>query len=127
MKPMKKIMLLTSAVSAIVLLWLVPGINTAKQAQYTRKYEDVDKKVVASANDTTRQAYAVKIAPVYKTETIKQEMKLSKIKPEMFSRALQFEEVILEDSLLLEIDAEPKIVAIDTVQVTPADSLASIN
>ena len=127
MKPMKKIMLLSCAVSAIVLLWLVPGINTAKQVQYTRRFEDVDKKEQITVSDTT-PLRKVKVAPVYKTETIKPEMKLSKIKPKMFSRSAQFEEVMVYDSLL-ELDIrfpEEEIVTIDTVHIESVDSLASI-
>jgi len=126
MKPMKKIMLLTSVVSAIVLLWLVPGINTAKHVQYTRRFEDVDKKAAVSVAGTT-PSHKVKVAPVYKTETIKPEMKLSKIKPKMYSRSLQFEEMMVEDSLLLDLDvSQTEIVAADTVHVTVVDSVETI-
>ena len=44
MKPFKKIITLSVIVLSIVLFWLVPGINKARDVQYTRIYEDTDRK-----------------------------------------------------------------------------------
>jgi hypothetical protein len=123
MKPLKKIMLLASAVSAIVLFWLVPGINTSHHVEYTRRFEDVDRQPIAGVADKTPSNRIKKIVPVYKSETIKPEMTLSKVTPKMFSRSMQFEEVLLYDSLTDKVLDHPIVEAEDSVHIELLDSL----
>jgi len=117
MKPLKRIAILFIAVSAIVSFWLIPGINTAGDVQYTRRYEDTEK----VSPDTTRPAISARQrieTPVqskaYKSESIKAGEKLSKIHPSHFSRAIHFK----EEKLYVEIDSTENIelvVSADTV------------
>jgi hypothetical protein len=100
MKPVKRIALLLVVVFFIVSFWLYPGINTAGDAQYVRRYEDTDNSSPVAA-DTTKRKNVIneKVAEgqtkKYKKEILKSDMKLSKIKPEHFSRAIHFEEEII--------------------------------
>src|SRR5688500_9182817 len=116
MKPSKKIIILTAVVAAIVLFWLVPGINKANYTRYTRVYEDTDRKPEkVSIADTFTLYLPAKAAPpkVYKKESIEPEASLKDIEPEMFSRATHFH----EDIIL----AEEEIVEYDSVQVVTLD------
>jgi hypothetical protein len=123
MKPTKKIVLLGSVVTAIILFWLVPGINTAKQAEYTRRYEDVEIRPIKAF--VAASMPQLKITPVYKTETIKPEMELSDITPKMYGRGMQFQEVLLDDSLIIEEIMEEEIVDLDSVTAIAVDSVAN--
>src|SRR6188768_3261332 len=97
MKPLKRIAVLFVAASAITVLWLMPGINTARDVRYTRIYENTDKPALAP--DTTGRKISSRQkadAPVpskkYKRESIKSGAKLSDVKVAMFSRAVHFNE-----------------------------------
>lgn len=99
MKPSKRISLLLAAVTAIVMFWLAPGINTARDTRYTRRYEDTDKPVLITASDSAKRKVKSRQAnppdkhqnKKYKEETIESTSKLSKIKATQFSRAIHFE------------------------------------
>lgn len=109
MKPVKRIALLFVVVFSIVSFWLYPGINTAGDVQYVRRYENTDKASPAVAADTARRKSSVKKnvadeqTKVYKKETLKSDMTLSKIKPEHFSRAIHFEEEMLDSVKVIEV------------------------
>jgi hypothetical protein len=140
MKPFKKILLLSLSVAAIVLLWLVPGINTAKSVRYTRTFEDTDNRpataeATVGVSDTVRLAAksspdAITLAgKKFKKEHIETEAGISNVKMEMFSRATHFHEEkipkVLEE-LIVEIDTVTQtIVAQDSVNHV-ADSTANI-
>jgi hypothetical protein len=107
MKPLKRIAILFIAVVAIALLWLVPGINTAKDVTYTRIYEDTNNSALPAPDTTGRKVSSrQKInTPVqtkkYKRESIKSGAKISDMNAKVYSRAIHFtEEKIIEfDSL----------------------------
>lgn len=120
MKPMRRIFALCVVVASIIVFWLKPGINAAQDTTYARRYEDTDRKAGGDslAINTHRRKYqkpetskAVQEKKVYKTERISSKDKLSKLKPEMFSRAIQF-----EDSLAVKKE-------LDEVALTEKDSL----
>jgi hypothetical protein len=100
MKPVKRIALLFVIVFFIVSFWLYPGINTAGDAQYVRRYEDTENPYPAVAVDTTNHKTSVnekaadRQTKKYKKEILKSDTKLSKVKLEHFSRAIHFEEEV---------------------------------
>lgn len=111
MKSIRSILILSVAVMAIIMFWLIPGVNSAKNVEYVRRYEDTDYRREAQVvGDTinkklnekqeakaTRQTREKK---VYKEERISTKDKLSKITPAKFSRAAHFEAMIRkEDSI----------------------------
>jgi hypothetical protein len=112
MKSVKKIIALSALVFSIVLFWVVPGVNMAKETKYTRYYEDTDTPVPSSMDivansreeeDTTSR----RRKKVYKKESI-EPRKSREVSAKMFSRAIQFEpEIVIIDS-----------VKTDSVQVT---------
>lgn len=121
MKPSKRISLLLAAVTAIVMFWLAPGINTARDTRYTRRYEDTDKAAHITASDTSKRKVKTRQASpsnkdqskTYKKETIESTSKLSKIKATQFSRAIHFE----EEKIIVDLDSVQEIeltVVIDT-------------
>ena len=118
MKPLKRITILLVIVSAIVVFWLAPGINTAGDVKYTRRYEDTDKPQPITPDTTGRQISARQKTdtPVqtkaYKKESIESGEKLSKINASMFSRAIHFEEEIVLDS----VEQIELVVVADTIQ-----------
>lgn len=147
MSSSKRIIALAVVVSGIVAIGLLPHINQAADATYTRRYEDTgaqqptDLRPVFTmpnpdtATDTTRKTKravtsqqkaepspgaTMKVEPpsyskkLYKKERIRSTDKVSKISPQMFSRAAQFvQEPIVVDSLP---EAEAEIVlAADSV------------
>ncbi|HEY3403143.1 MAG TPA: hypothetical protein VGK59_07140 [Ohtaekwangia sp.] len=122
MKPLKRIIILFVAVSAIVLLWLVPGINTARNVTYTRIYEDTDKIAVpdtAGRKISARQEINTSAqTKKYKQESIKAGEELSKIDPSMFSRAIHFKEekIISEVDSLEEIQLTVVMDSVDQIQ-----------
>lgn len=123
MKPIKRIALLAGVVSFIVLLWLLPNINTAKQARYVRTWEDTDVKA-ASVNvaDTTRR----KEVKEYKKEVIEDKATLEDVKVEMFSRAIHFTEekmVEIPDTLVVEELAQEVFEEEDSVYLAKLDTL----
>jgi hypothetical protein len=131
MKPMKKILLLGLTVAAIVVFWLMPGINKARHVNYVRKYEDTDRKTFVALSDTTKplviylpktSAQEKSAKKIYKTETIEADVKFSEIKPKMFSRAIQYEEG-MERLMVVEIDSMNTIEVYDSVQYASADTL----
>jgi len=104
MKPIRRITILCVVVASIIVFWLKPGINTAKDTTYVRRYEDTDRKAGGDtlAINTHRRKYqkpetskSLQEKKVYKTERISSKDKFSKIKPEMFSRAIQFEDTMV--------------------------------
>lgn len=132
MKPSKKIFLLTGLVSAIVIFWLLPGINAAKHVRYTRRYEDTYRKPeVARSRDTTRsKAVALqketKSEIPYKTETIEEDMGLSDIDAKMYSRAIHYEEeLLLEVPLALDTVIEINLEVEDSVLYAAADTVVA--
>lgn len=122
MKPLKRITLLFVAVAAIVVFWLAPGINTARDTRYTRTYEDTDKSFLAVGDSAKRKISARQgktpdnlQSKKYKKETIESTSKLSKIKATQFSRAIHFE----EEKLIVDVDSVKEIelaVVADTVK-----------
>jgi len=110
MKSIRNTFALSAVVLSIVLFWLMPNVNRAKDTDYARRYEDVDRPSTVTVADTThsdprhqkpREEIVVRVPrkTVYKTERIRSRDKLSKITPAKFSRAMQFEEIVLADSL----------------------------
>jgi hypothetical protein len=96
MKPIRSILFLGLVVIFIIAFWLKPGINTAKETTYVRYYEDTERKVNAKLlSDTLRRNRQRKI---YKSERIHSKDRLANMKPSKFSRAMQFEELILVSS-----------------------------
>jgi hypothetical protein len=112
MKPVKKIIALSVLVFSIVLFWVVPGINMAKETKYTRYYEDTEKRVPSSiaivANSREeRDTTSRRRKKVYRKESI-EPRKSREVSAKMFSRAIQFEpEIVTIDSVMT-----------DSVQVT---------
>jgi hypothetical protein len=138
MKPFKSILLLTAIVSAIVLLWLVPGINTASQAKYVRIYEDTDA-TIAVKSDTTpskeklSRTSETKTPKKYKSESIEADAQLRDIKPRMFSRAIHFDETLLTEEVVISKEllkndsiSEPQISLLDSVQMAAIDTIARL-
>ncbi|AYB31540.1 hypothetical protein [Chryseolinea soli] len=111
MKPLRRrILALCVVVTSIIAFWLKPGINAAQDTTYARRYEDTDRKAGGDslAINTHRRKYqkpetskALQEKKVYKTQRISSKDKLSKLEPEMFSRAIQF-----EDSLVVKKELE---------------------
>lgn len=111
MKSIRSILILSVAVMSIIMFWLMPGINSAKNVEYVRRYEDTDYRRQAQVVGDTinkklnekQESKAVKQVrekKVYKEERISTKDKLSKITPKKFSRAAHFEEMIRrEDSI----------------------------
>jgi hypothetical protein len=131
MKPSKKIIILSTIVAAIVLFWLVPGINKAKYKRYTRMYEDTEvvPKTFAAARDTFTLYLPAPPPPakVYKKETIDSEASLKDINPEMFSRAIHFhEEIPLIEEPVVALDSIYQLELRDSAQYVLADT-ASVN
>jgi hypothetical protein len=60
MKSINRIVLLTLAAVAIVMFWLIPGINQATTLEYTRIYEDTDYRESILTKDTTKKEKAPK-------------------------------------------------------------------
>jgi hypothetical protein len=91
MKPLKRAMLLSIMIMAIIVFWLAPGINSAKHRSYVRYYEDTDlpAKDIAFASDTTVKK---KTRKVYKKEVI-EPSKTKEVSGKMFSRVAQFRPV----------------------------------
>jgi hypothetical protein len=106
MKSIRSIILLSVVVMSIITLWLVPGINSAKNAEYIRYYEDTDRitrtNVIADTviseslrkKSPTANGNSMREKKVYKEERIKSTDKLSQITPSKFSRGAQFVEVV---------------------------------
>lgn len=137
MKPFKRILFFAVITSAIVLFWLVPGINTAREVKYTRVYEDTDVPVIVS-RDSVPQKTAVTIPAAktkkYKTESIEPDATLEDIKLSNFSRAIHFHEMLLidtllaEDELFIEGDSviEVQVSLLDSIQMAAADTVAAL-
>jgi hypothetical protein len=122
MKPMRRILALCVIVTSIVVFWLKPGINTAKDTTYVRRYEDTDRKpggdTLAINNHRRKYSKAeehVLDQKVYKTERISSKDKLSKIRPQMFSRAIHFEDTMV---VAKELEAVP-LAEKDTLVIRP--------
>jgi hypothetical protein len=136
MKPIKKILLLMLCVSAIVLLWLVPGINTAKTVRYTRTFEDTDPQPHQSFDSTLLKiqlptAHAKTLETKrYKKEHISSKASIREIKAEMFSRATHFkevEEILPIEKVIVEVDSiERTVVKNDSINHTLLDSISGI-
>ena len=106
MKSSRKIVVLAVVSAGIIMFWLIPGINKAKETRYVRYVENVDAAVahihsldVTSRPDTTR-----KKRKVYDKEVI-EPSKTKKVTTEMFSRATHYEamEPMLEVDSVLEL------------------------
>jgi hypothetical protein len=134
MKTHKRVLLLTAAVSTIVMFWLVPGINTARETKYTRIYEDTDAPAGDSVPLKETVQPSVEKQKKYKTETIKKDASLGDIKPRMFSRAIHFSEKELIEEAVSEVEIrsesdtvnELTITALDSAQVAAIDTVASL-
>jgi hypothetical protein len=119
-KSMKKIIVLSTIVAGILVFWLAPGINAAKDVVYVRKYEDTDQKkdvspayeneVKALTKLETKGDTAQKTEQkIYKREKIRGGSSVKELDPSMFSRAVQFEEI--PDSMNIElVDVDSTIV-----------------
>ena len=120
MKPVRKVLILSAFVFGIIVCWLAPGINKARDVRYTRIYEDTDAKSTVShtrdsSHEKRKKSAAVSSRKIYKKESIRANSKFSDLKPSMFSRAIQYSE-------------EVKIVELDTVnnvQLLTIDTVAS--
>lgn len=124
MKPMRRILALCVIVASIIVFWLKPGINAAQDTTYARRYEDTDRKAGGDslAINVNRRKYqkfetqkSVSEKKVYKTQRISSKDKLSKIDPEMFSRAIQFEDTMVVTKELEELLP----VATDSTTINP--------
>ena len=124
MKPMRRILALCVIVTSIIVFWLKPGINTAKDTTYARRYEDTDRKTGGDtlAINTHRRKYqkpetlkSLQEKKVYKTQRISSKDKFSKIEPEMFSRAIQFEDSMVVAEEVKEVVLAEK----DTLVINP--------
>ncbi|HEY5745553.1 MAG TPA: hypothetical protein VIU12_05735 [Chryseolinea sp.] len=121
---MRRVLALCVIVTSIIVFWLKPGINTAKDTTYTRRYEDTDRKASGDtlAINNHRRKYqkseaskSLQEKKVYKTERISSKDKFSKIKPEMFSRAIQFEDTMVVAKKVKEVTLTEK----DTLVINP--------
>jgi hypothetical protein len=103
MKLHKSITFLLLVVGCIVVFWLYPSINKAGNTTYMRIYENTDEPVLkmapASFPVDTPKVASSKRKTVYRKEEINPRAGVGKIKKEMFSRAIHFEEKIFVDSL----------------------------
>jgi hypothetical protein len=102
MKKIKNILILSLIAGCIIVFWLMPGINTAKETRYVRYYENVDmKSTTVSGENHKIEKTMVDTIPgkVYKKEVI-EPRKSKHIEPEMFSRAMQYEPMA-EDSIVV--------------------------
>ena len=124
MKPIRRITILCVVVASIIVFWLKPGINAAQDTTYARRYEDTDRKAGSDtlAINTHRRKYqkpetskSLQEKKVYKTQRISSRDKLSKIEPEMFSRAIQFEDSLVVTKELEEVALTEK----DTLVINP--------
>lgn len=106
MKPAKKAIALAVITTAILMFWIMPGINKGNQTGYVRYYEDTDAgkgaaKVLPASHfnraDTTQRRHR----KIMKREIIELR-KSGKISPAIFSRAMQFEPLTEQDSILLD-------------------------
>ncbi|MBL0739816.1 hypothetical protein [Chryseolinea lacunae] len=104
MKPIRKIFALCVIVLSIIVFWLMPGVNTAKDTTYVRRYEDtsresdsLDQKHSSKSNNTK----VVRQKKLYKTEKIRSMDRFAKISPKVYSRAMQFDEIqyLTKDSI----------------------------
>jgi hypothetical protein len=137
MKRFKKAVALTGIVLGIVLLWLVPQIGKSHYTRFTRTYEDTDKReAVAPAADTLTIYVPVEETetappPVikWKRQSIPGDATLADIDAEMYSRALQFEEM---EEIPLDIVVEkdsaqaPTLVSIDSIHLAATDTVAML-
>lgn len=124
MKPTRRILALCVIVTSIIVFWLNPGINTAKDTTYVRRYEDTDRKAGGDslAVNNHRRKYQKSDAQksgqgkkVYKKERISSKDKLSNLKAEMYSRAIQFEDSMVVNKELEEVALTEK----DTLIINP--------
>jgi hypothetical protein len=138
MKSINKIVVLTLAAVAIVMFWLVPGINKATAVEYTRVYEDTDYKTRAPKDTIKHKEKNVRppkgprrtednikeaeyrsakttstSKKVYKSESIRPKDKKVKLNAKMFSRAVQFVEEVPLDT------AEAVVMADTTINTPP--------
>ena len=137
MKRFKKILVLTGIVLGIVLFWLVPQAGKSHYVRFTRTYEDTDKpKVVPPSADTlTVYMPVAETTPPppskkWKKEIIEGDASLEDIDAEMYSRALQFEEMeeIPLDMVILEDTTEnPLVVDLDSAHLAATDTLAMLH
>jgi flagellar biosynthesis component FlhA len=117
MKSINKIVILTLAAAAIVMFWLVPGINKATAVQYTRIYEDTDYKTrvakdTSKHKEKTGKQTADPSKKVYKSESIRPKDKKVRLNAKMFSRAIQFVEEV-------PVDTAEAVVTADTTMSAP--------
>lgn len=124
MKPLRRILALCVIVASIIVFWLKPGINAAQDTTYARRYEDTDRKAGGDtlAANTHRRKYqksetskSLREKKVYKTQRISSRDKLSKLEPEIFSRAIQFEDTLMMAKELEEVALTEK----DTLAINP--------
>jgi hypothetical protein len=135
MKRFKKVLALTAIVLSIVLFWLVPQVGKSHYTRFTRTYEDTDKpEAIAPATDTlTIYVPVTEDAPPpsikWKRQSIAGDATLEDIDAEMYSRALQFEEMeeIPLDIVVEEDSAQaPTLVSIDSIHLAATDTVAML-
>ena len=96
MKSSKKPFVLAVASIAIVIFWVIPGVNKGNNIEYVRYYEDVDGLPTNALHGTLSPADTARPnKKVYKKEVIKP-AKERKVSAKIFSRAMQFEPVIVD-------------------------------
>jgi hypothetical protein len=135
MKRFKKILALTGIVLGIVLFWLVPQMGKSHYARFTRTYEDTDKPEpeISAADTFTIYVPVTEAAPPpaikWKRQSIAGDASLEDIDAEMYSRALQFEEMeeIPLDIVVEEDSAQgPILVSIDSIHLAATDTVAML-
>ena len=95
MKQLSKIVVLAVVIAAIVVLWLMPGVNQAKNTTYVRIYEDTDVALHVPESRLPKDSvkHKDKNSKKYKVEKIKRKKKPSQVSMKMFSRVAHFEEI----------------------------------
>jgi hypothetical protein len=111
MKPSNKILVLSLSVVCIIIFWLAPGINKSKASKYTRVYENTNVKRLDLKPDTLIAGNHEKIKTekknskpeqkkIWSKESIYTNKPVREIDPKIFSRAMQFQEVLVLDSIV---------------------------
>jgi hypothetical protein len=116
MKSSRKIIILSLVSAGIIIFWLIPGINKAKETRYVRYVENVDapEAHVHSLDATLQSDTTREKRKVYNKEVI-EPAKTKKVSAEMFSRATHYEAVepmIEVDSVLELVEKSDSLVVI---------------
>lgn len=109
--------------AAIIVFWLVPGMNNAKDNTYVRRYEDTDRKANSSRAsksgkliiraDSLPGKENKKTGSKYKEQRIRSNAKIEDLQLSMFARSIQFTE---EKELYIDSLYQIEVAAADSVQ-----------